>query len=152
MNGLLLMGHQDGAFVIKDNRAMPVMTKQGFGVLRRAEGQRAAAQRAGGQRAGGAESGRAESGRADAGRSPAKADTADIIAGTYTGLQNLRYKGGRLTEGSKISDLYEDRCPESRKRSQEPFGRRTRTVEYLRYPCRRDALSITPRPTGCHPT
>ncbi|HXB91320.1 MAG TPA: triple tyrosine motif-containing protein, partial [Puia sp.] len=64
---------QDGAFVIKDNRALPVMTKQGVWGFAESKG----------------------------------ADTADIIAGTYTGLQNLRYEGGHLREGSKISDLYE---------------------------------------------
>jgi ligand-binding sensor domain-containing protein len=67
----LLVGHQDGAFVIRNHRAIPVSTGQGvwgFAV---------------------------------------DTPSADIIAGTYTGLQRINYIAGEFKADGKINDLYE---------------------------------------------
>lgn len=70
MEGKLLMGHQDGAFVVKNNRATPVLTRHGvWGFV---------------------------------GLSPEK-----IIAGTYTGLQGIKFEDDEFKETGKINDLYE---------------------------------------------
>ena len=76
----LLMGHQDGAFVIRDNRSIPIMTRQGVW-------------------------GFAEIGGLQ-GRG-AGADARTIIAGTYTGLRRILYENGSFKEGGKVNDLYE---------------------------------------------
>ena len=73
LEGKLLIGHQDGAYVVKDNKAIPILTRQGVWGFVEAPG-----------------GGRAE-----------------IIAGTYTGLQGIAVENGEFKEGQKINNLYE---------------------------------------------
>jgi DNA-binding CsgD family transcriptional regulator len=85
INHDLLMGHQDGAFVIRDSKAVPVLTRQGVWDVKVDE-------RGGGGAGGGI---RGE----DAGTR--------IIAGTYTGLRWIDDANGQFSEGDKLNDLYE---------------------------------------------
>ncbi|HEV3326403.1 MAG TPA: two-component regulator propeller domain-containing protein, partial [Puia sp.] len=88
----LLMGHQDGAFVIRDNTAMPVLEQQeqqgvwDFRVL-----------------GGGAGVGEGRG----AGNDAIAAEGRHIIAGTYTGLRWIDDAGGQFRAGKKMNDLYE---------------------------------------------
>ncbi|HXO75444.1 MAG TPA: triple tyrosine motif-containing protein, partial [Puia sp.] len=79
LEGKLLMGHQDGAYVIKDNRATPVLTRQGVWGFVEIPGIRPASD----------------------------SDAARIIAGTYTGLRNITIENGEFKEGQKTNNLYE---------------------------------------------
>jgi hypothetical protein len=91
----LLMGHQDGAFVIRDSKAAPVLTRQGVWDVKTDE-------------RGGAGSGGA--GAASGGGSAAASGVAPgarIIAGTYTGLRWIEDAKGQFSEGDKINNLYE---------------------------------------------
>lgn len=82
IGGRLLMGHQDGAYLVKDTRAMPVLTGQGVWGFVELPG-------AGERHAPGA-------------------GGAGIIAGTYTGLRGITIENGeQLIEGQKINNLYE---------------------------------------------
>lgn len=74
VNGRLLMGHEEGAFLVEDGRARSLYAGTGtwmFLPLSRVY--------------------------------PA----ADVIAGTYFGLQHLRFKGNRFSDGGRVSGPYE---------------------------------------------
>jgi ligand-binding sensor domain-containing protein/DNA-binding CsgD family transcriptional regulator len=83
INHDLLMGHQDGAFVIRDSKAVPVLTRQGVWDVKVDE------RGGGGTVSGGAGTG------------------TGIIAGTYTGLRWIDDANGQFSEGEKMNDLYE---------------------------------------------
>jgi ligand-binding sensor domain-containing protein/DNA-binding CsgD family transcriptional regulator len=87
IEGNLLMGHQDGAYLVKDNRAIPVLTRQGVWGFVEIPGI-------------------GERHAPDAGKVPV-ASRAEIIAGTYTGLLGITIENGELKEGQKINNLYE---------------------------------------------
>jgi ligand-binding sensor domain-containing protein/DNA-binding CsgD family transcriptional regulator len=94
INHDLVMGHQDGAYVIRDGKATPVLTQQGVWDVRVDRGG------AGGAAGAGAGAG-AEPGAG------AGATATGIIAGTYTGLRWIGDQKGQFTEGDKLNDLYE---------------------------------------------
>jgi DNA-binding NarL/FixJ family response regulator len=81
MGGRLLAGHQDGALAVQGDVAAPIMSRQGVWDF--------AAVGLGAARPG------------------AEPGGAGIVAGTYTGLEWMRDKGGRLSEGEKVNGLYE---------------------------------------------
>ena len=87
INHDLLMGHQDGAFVIRDSKAVPVLTRQGVWDVKVIGG---------GAREPGIDGGAAEG-----------ALSTGIIAGTYTGLRWINDAKGQFSEGDKLNDLYE---------------------------------------------
>ena len=70
-NRELLMAHQDGAFVIKKDKAVPLMTNHGVWLFRTFP------------------------------------SSADIVAGTYTGLQRLNYANGNFVNEGRIDSFYE---------------------------------------------
>jgi DNA-binding CsgD family transcriptional regulator len=81
INSELLMGHQDGGFVIRDNRAVPVLTQQGVWGFKSV-----------GWNWG------------DGGGK----DLLGIIAGSYTGLRWVfENKKGQFSESGRMNDLYE---------------------------------------------
>jgi DNA-binding CsgD family transcriptional regulator len=79
----LLMGHQDGAFVVRDSRAAPVLTRQGVWDVKVVE--------------------RGGTGAVGSGGAPGTG----IIAGTYTGLRWIDEANGQFSEGDKMNELYE---------------------------------------------
>lgn len=89
VNHELLMGHQDGAFVIRNNLAIPILTRQGVWTFAAITGETTADPVVQG---------------ADPGSG---AQTRDLIAGTYTGLRHILYENGNFKEGGKVNDLYE---------------------------------------------
>jgi len=76
----LFEGHRDGAFLIRENKAIPISTGQGVWDLIGLHSTDSA-------------------GPAGQGR--------DIIASTYTGLRRIKYDNGQFYEGDKLNDLYE---------------------------------------------
>jgi ligand-binding sensor domain-containing protein len=86
INHELLMGHQDGGFVIRDNRAMPVLTQQGVWGFKSVGWNWSRAGNGGG----------------------VGQDLLGIIAGSYTGLRWVfENKKGEFSEGGRMNDLYE---------------------------------------------
>jgi ligand-binding sensor domain-containing protein/DNA-binding CsgD family transcriptional regulator len=69
--GHLMMGHQDGSFIINNNAAKPISTSQGTWQF------------------------------------IAMPQSADIVAGTYTGLQLLKYNNGGFANAGVINGMYE---------------------------------------------
>ncbi len=86
INHDLVMGHQDGGFMIRDGKAVPVLTRQGVWDVKE-DPRGGVGPSAGGGRAGGSVPG--------------------IIAGTYTGLRWIDDEKGQFSEGDKLNDLYE---------------------------------------------
>jgi ligand-binding sensor domain-containing protein/DNA-binding CsgD family transcriptional regulator len=84
INHELLMGHQDGGFVIRENKAESILTRQGVWDFKAVRGGGASAAAGGG---------------ADG--------VQEIIAGTYTGLQRIENENGSLKEAGKLNELYE---------------------------------------------
>lgn len=98
----LLMGHQDGAFVIRDGKAAPVLTRQGVWDVREVE-------RGGGVMPG-SDGGKAASDGGKVGSDGGMAAGSPwkgIIAGTYTGLRWIDDTNGQFSEGDKMNELYE---------------------------------------------
>ena len=71
INGSLLLGHQDGALVLQNNKIAPITTRQGAWMFRPI------------------------------------ANSRDIIASTYTGLQLLQANGSGFIDAGKITGIYE---------------------------------------------
>ena len=101
IDGELLMGHQDGAFVIRDNTAMPVLQQQGVWDFREWGGDDG---RGDGKGAGG---GVGEAGARGSGQGQGAGEGRRIIAGTYTGLRWIDDVGGQFRAGGKMNELYE---------------------------------------------
>lgn len=78
IDNTLFEGHRDGAFIIRENKAIPISTGQGvWGFIHLHT------------------------------PGPSDRTGRDIIASTYTGLRWIKYDNGEFQEGNKVNDLYE---------------------------------------------